>query len=499
MGTSGPSKEEIREKERIKQIGLYKIERYYSAYLSIKNILKEIYEHKDKDISSKKLYLIVKKSIGRYIDILTKYKVFDNLKKEKEKESEKTEKEKELEKELKKNLETEFEKYDSSTDIAEIYSNYKDCKDKINNDHDNKFVIVDEEFIKQFRIGDSKYKDVKIKEIVEDSENKTISLKITFPIPKKVIKAQEIKGNNGIFKFIENEDNESNDESSESMKDIIGEEDDIDTFKGKKFESLIKSITYCLITIRKFKLAFLTNGDALNKDTKISKILFDIIGQSNNKEDINFSELIEYIELTKLNEIKNVLEFILNRIAYEKIINIDEFFYLQELLINKCQKCGDVISCNSYVNKFIEFSMDNFLSNNQLDIYNCFDSLTVENIVTIKCSKCDNLINSSFVRIEIINDILPIILNRGKNVENKINFKLDYKINISKYFQNSEQKNEFELISFSSFYSDKNIYKSFYKNNDDDKWYCFNGKNVSISNDENDGIPVLLFYKKVSN
>ena len=143
--------------------------------------------------------------------------------------------------------------------------------------------------------------------------------------------------------------------------------------------------------------------------------------------------------------------------------------------------------------------MDNFLSNNQLDIYNCFDSLTVENVVTIKCSKCDNLINSSFVRIGIIKDILPIILNRGKNIENKINFKLDYKINISKYFQNSEQNNEFELISFSSFYSDENIYKTFYKNNDNDKWYCFNGKNVSISNDKNDGIPVLLFYKKVSN
>ena len=280
------------------------------------------------------------------------------------------------------------------------------------------------------------------------------------------------------------------------MEVIIDEDDNIDTYKDGKFESLIKSITYCLITIRKFKLSFLTNCDALNKDTKISKILFDIIGQSNNKEDINFSELIEYIELTKLDEIKNVLEFILNRIAYEKIINIDEFFYLREVLENKCQKCNNVISNRSFENKYIEFSMDNFLSNNQLDIYNCFDSLTVENIVTIKCSKCDNLINSSFVRIGIIKDILPIILNRGKNVENKINFKLDFKINLSKYFQNSEQNNEFDLISFSSFYSDENIYKSFYKNNDDDKWYCFNGKNVSISNDKNNGIPVLFFYKR---
>ena len=131
----------------------------------------------------------------------------------------------------------------------------------------------------------------------------------------------------------------------------------------------------------------------------------------------------------------------------------------------------------------------------EINILDCFDLLIIENILFDKrCQICSAQIKS-FNKIEAINDILIIILSQDINFKEGESFKLDYNINLEKYFQNNIQnKNEYELIGFLSYFPDKDINCSFFKNNN--KWYIFKNSNISLINvEKNHGIPFLLFYK----
>ena len=512
MGFSSPkpkSSEEL--------IDEYKMDQFFNAYSSIKNILKKLYNQEE--MPDKNVYLIGKNSIKIFIDKLKEHKIFENIHNilESDKNNEKNSNEEELKKS--------FKKFSLTSVAPKIYSNYQDCE-KIFNDKtkksDNEFIIVDEDFITNFKISDAKFKSVNIVEIKEKD------IKIKFPITEKVIIAQEKKDNPGFFEFIKLEDNNEN--KIESRKELIRKDEENE--KEKKRESMIKNICYCLINIDSLKKYFLINGDKVNNDNnKICKIFLEMINTNTNDE-LDCSKLIDIIKKeSKPDNLKNVIEFIYNNLHEELVLSdlrekgnpimnnnvnpqnfskkeskISEIFYFHKVDTYICKKCKNKIREIPYINNHIEFLLKNVFNfkneKKPLNIFDCFDYFDClnnnDNNVNSRCLKCSNTNINKFQKIEPKNEILTIILDRGNNFQCNITFNLDYNksLNLDNYLkENSKNQFEFELIIFTSYYPDENKFCSFYKNNVDN-WYCFNGENINQYNNENLGIPVLLIYKK---
>ena len=139
-------------------------------------------------------------------------------------------------------------------------------------------------------------------------------------------------------------------------------------------------------------------------------------------------------------------------------------------------------------------------SKRSLNIKDCFDFYISRK--KVECPKCSSRNNSYYYsRINSINEILTIILDREKNSNNEISFQLDFKIELSEYFLNSNnEKCELDLIGFSCYDSNKYIYYTFFKMNSEKKWYHFDGEKEKIIDIEkqNNEFSFLLFYKKVN-
>ena len=485
MGASGSKKKEEMEKERKRLIKYYKSEQYFAAYLNYKDILIN-YIYTEKDISSKEVYLLSIKSIDEYIKILITNEVFKYFLNE------------EKLNEIEKNLKINFGDYKPTDDKAKIFGNYEDCVNSIIK-KDNKFILVDEDFINNFDIKKYKYKNVQI--IIKEQINNQYYLTIKYPISEKIINAKETLENKGIFEFYEKEEEKEEKKEDNNIKLKIEEDliEENEEKKEDKFLSLIKCISNSLIRIDSFSNIFILLGDIITEDKKITKIFFDMIQQKNKDDKLDCSKLTEIIKLANLYEVKNIIEFIFTQIQNEKIIELDDIFNFRVSLIQNCQRCNNISLYESHTYKYFDFSLKNtFLFKHpkkEINILDCFDLLIIENILFDKrCQICSDQIKS-FNKIEKINDILIIILSQDINFKEGESFKLDYNINLEKYFQNNIQnKNEYELIGFLSYFPDKDINCSFFKNNN--KWYIFKNSNISLINvEKNHGIPFLLFYK----
>lgn len=476
-----------KEKSRDELIKEYKSKQFFNAYLSIKNILfKKIYPKNQ--IPNKEVYLIGTNSLQNFIKILENNKIFEGFHELKIKNQNLN-----IEKEEK--LKEAFKDYSLKKDIPKIYSNYPDCKEIFEKQKNNEFIIVDADFIRNFKISDAKFKYVNIIEIEKDN-----LITIKFPITKKIIIAKEKDNKAGFFEFTKLEENKEN-ENINGAEEVLISEDGENEKEEKRFESMMKGICYCLINIELFKNYFYRIGDKIKKDNdSIYNIFFEMI-QQNNVNNEYFSNLINVI---KKDTLLNIINIIYDKLRKEEFklensdVNIQEMFYFK--ITNpkyKCQNCGKITQKDSLCNS-IEFPLKTILNlkkgKNQLNIFDCFDFWS-----NYSCPNCKQQINNFYNRMELNNEILTIILDRGYNFGDDVAFNLDYDINLDKYIgENSKNgyKYKFELKGFLCYYRDKNEFYSFIKN--DDNWDCFNGTDVKQFNNndkESLGLPVLLLYK----
>ena len=318
MGASSSKKKEKEKKEKEFKaiVKKYKGEKFFEAYLSIKNILiNYIYkEDKEKKISSEETYLIGNNSINMFLANLFKdnFNFFGNIfeinkfkkelkKKEKDlkqkrevakrEELEKDEKDlkqkkEELEKKEKdlkqkeEKLQKNLEDYLETIDNRIIYSYYDECISLIDKKEKNEFIIVGKDFIENLKFEKPSYKNVKIIKIFKDKNDEKdkkeqICLEIKFPASEKIIYARE-KDNKGFFEFympensIDNKKEENknvdnklnknkNEKKNEEYENKNKAKEDLIRDNEKKEKSMIKSICYCLIKLGPLKMRFLPN------------------------------------------------------------------------------------------------------------------------------------------------------------------------------------------------------------------------------------------------
>ena len=487
MGMSS-SERELREK--IKESN---IKQFFSAYKSIKNILKKYIYQGNKQIS-KEVYLINPKTVENFIQTLGD--VFDLI----EKKDELDKKEDDLKKI--------FEDYKIKDRNVEIYSNYDKCQEIMKNKEKNEFIIVDRNFIDNLDIKNPYYKELKIIK----AENKCIDIK--FPISKKIIYAKEIENKKGFFMFYEKKENNTDKNETKNINVQINKKKVI---IKNNFDLMVLNLCYCLVKINSLKYCFLCNGDMINNDKNISKIFFDLIQQNNINDGFDSVELLKGIVKSKnLENIKNILPFLFQQMNIELKRNketsiIGELFNYQYTSFYICPSCSYIMDKSDIYNCII-FSLKDvyhFKNSTNINIFDCFDYFSSNELINnnqevIKCNKCENISTFSSKKINSVNDILTIILDsneKEENNQNQISFVLNFnKINLNKYFMNNFFQNnyEFELIALSNYIYENGKYISYHKEYPD-KWFCFDGskeKEIQL-NEINYQNPVLLFYKKI--
>ena len=502
----------IKEEEHIRKV--------FSAYSSIKNFLiKYIYGEKIISLPQQiEVFLISTKSIPNFIDIL------------KNEFKEKVSNEEELKKvEIK--LRESFKEYKIEKNVI-IYNSYQQCLNAMNNENDNEFMIVDENFVNTFEIKEAIYKKV----IIVQLNNYKHSMVIKFPASQIEINAEEKKDKKGYFRFINKiEKNEDNINSVEIMP-INNNHQKIEN-GNKKHEiyfSMVQSIVYCLLSIKSFKDDFSNKEEKLYENKYFSRLFYNIINNKENKNN-NFIELaeylnsyyyfepevrIEYIYKILHDELKNIKENHISRIINQSINNpdpdieimnasynfqkngisiISDIFYYQNITTFKCQNCQKIVLYKSNINNHIIFPLKlikfNY-SRDNLNIYDCFDWLISDKNESMTCQMCNNSVKS-FYRLNSTKEILTIILDRGKNFEDGIFFELDFNINLRKYFFNGNKDENYILKGFCSYFKDENKCFAFCLNDEDQEWYYFNGStfNRVLGNDQI-GAPFLLFYQR---
>ena len=163
-----------------------KAQNFFRAYLSIKDLLKWVNQTK---IGSIEAYIVSKKSVENYINILIKSGVMKKI----------CEKNYSLEEE-EKNLKKEFEKYNIEKSIKIL--KYEDIIKKNKNNNDNEFIIVDGSFFESMNItvNDNSIKKV---EIIIDNINSFFWIEID----KKIIFFN--KSNYGFYRFCSKEETET--------------------------------------------------------------------------------------------------------------------------------------------------------------------------------------------------------------------------------------------------------------------------------------------------
>ena len=476
----------------------------FQGYLSIKDFFVD-YIYGDKTVNNEQgidRYLISIKSIPYFSKLIAEMSAekIDNL--EQLKNEEKKLKNKLLDYKIENNI--------------KIYNNYEESE-KISKDPklkaDNEFIIVDEIFIKNFGLQDqeSLNKFITIKKIVKERK----LLTILFPDSKKEILAIEIENKQGYFKFMD-------------VTIIIPNE--IDVVKelaqfNNELLNLIESIFNCLFNIQSFKDLLLKQKQiTMTKGKSLLEIILKIIKEKHYNE---YKYLIESYNSTKylniidkiydlfhqefkiiqndsygINDI-NLIERINNSGNRLPIINndnksvISEIFYFINIITFDCDYCYKQ-SQNEFKNNYIKFNLEEinkyYNSKNELNIIDCFNYLTRNQNENITC-ECMCNSTYSFYRIKSVQKILTIILDRGIDFNDGIKFKVDFDINLTKYFVNSSNQSSFELIGLCTYNKNQKKYNSYYKNYVDNLLYYFDGtNNKKISEYDNSTSPLILFY-----
>jgi hypothetical protein len=499
MGATAPDPNQ----ERERKIRYYRSKQFFSAYESIKDVLMKLYEKKieDNENNEKKefYYLIDTKSepISDFFNFIENRKdnndnneCFNNINNE--------DKQTELENKLKKK----FEEYKLIKGNITIYSNYKQCEEVIKNtndkDNDNEFIIVNEIFLKNFEIKNAKYSFIKINKIYND-ENDKLEIEIKFRITEDIINSREKVNKKGFFEFYKKEENKG-----KKNKLII--DNKVKEKEEKIYYSMFKNLCNSLIKINILNYAFLSCGDIIKENKKISRIIFNLIQQRNMNCKLEYSKLDEIIKLNKLDKIEKIIGYL-----YEEMHNelrnanndssiIKSIFYYQLIISYNCKNCP----CKSYekqIRNYIKFPLSNILNikekKYQLDLFGCFDYIKNDN--SQHCNKCGGDSKIESYKFNYINDILTIILDFEKAPNIEISFKLNFNnIDLKKYFYESTKCNcEFELIGFCSYFRNENKYISYTKNQIENKWYDINGSYIGQIEKKDCGLPVLQFYKKI--
>ena len=476
----------------------------FQGYLSIKDFFVD-YIYGDKTVNNEQgidRYLISIKSIPHFSKLIAEMSAekIDNL--EQLKNEEKKLKNKLLDYKIENNI--------------KIYNNYEESE-KISKDPklkaDNEFIIVDNIFIKNFGLQDqeSLNKFITIKKI--DKERKLLT--ILFPDSKKEILAIEIENKQGYFKF---------------MDATIIVPNEIDAVKelaqfNNELLTLIESIFNCLFNVQSFKDLLLKQKQiTMTKGKSLLEIILKIIKEKHYDE---YKYLIESYNSTKyLNIIDKIYDLFhqefkiiqndsygINDINLRERINncgnrlpiiindnksvISEIFYFINIITFDCDYCYKQ-SQNEFKNNYIKFNLEEinkyYNSINELNIIDCFDYLTRNQNENITC-ECMCNSTYSFYRIKSVQKILTIILDRGIDFNDGIKFKVDFDINLTKYFVNSSNQISFELIGLCTYNKNQKKYNSYYKNYVDNLLYYFDGTNdKKISEYDNSTSPLILFY-----
>ena len=186
----------------------------------------------------------------------------------------------------------------------------------------------------------------------------------------------------------------------------------------------------------------------------------------------------------------------LNNFNKDGISMISEIFYFQNIISYQCQRCQNE-EYKSSIDNHIKFKLTQVSCNSQkdLNIIDCFNYLISQKY---DCSFCRNNNSISCFRFYSINDILTIILDRGKDFKDDIKFNLAQSLNFNSsniYFNQNIQQN-FELIAFCSYFDLKKEFIPFYKI--DNLWYYFtDSEEKKLNQNDKLGTPFLLFYKAI--
>ena len=397
---------------------------------------------------------------------------------------------------LENKLKKKFEEYKLKKGDNIIYSNYKQCEEVIKNTNDNEFIIVNEIFLKNFEIKNAKYSFIKINKIYKD-KNDQLEIEIKFRITEDIINSREKVNKKGFFEFYKKEENKG-----KKNKLII---DNKVKEKDEKIDySMFKNFCNSLIKINILNYVFLSCGDIIKENKKISRIIFNLIQKRNINCELEYSKLDGIVKLNKLDKIEKIIGYL-----YEEMHNelrnanndssiIKSIFYYQFTINYNCINCP-CKSNEKQISNYIIFPLINIFDfeNYQLDLFDCFDYITKENIQL--CNKCNKNSKIKSSKFNYINDILTIILDLGNDSNKEISFKLNFNnIDLKKYFYESTKCNcKFELIGFCSYFRKENKYISYTKNQIENKWYDINGSYISQIEEQDYGLPVLQFYKKI--
>jgi len=243
-----------------------------------------------------------------------------------------------------------------------------------------------------------------------------------------------------------------------------------------------------------------------------------ILNQMNDQLYLNPKELITFIldNLHKeLNKSKhNNQDFSLNYSGknFDKYFQNFEKYYkenyqsiITELFYQKCDCKINCLDCNTdshqiYFAYILTFSLEkakefNNIKKKYISIYDCFKYYQKDDYEINKCAKCqkeDYMGKSTMLLVP--SKVLIININRMNKFENKI--EIDAEINLSDLFYYNENESKYELISILTSLENERFI-AFCKSFVDNKWYKYNGSNITQSSFKEakfKGYPHLLFY-----
>ena len=190
------------------------------------------------------------------------------------------------------------------------------------------------------------------------------------------------------------------------------------------------------------------------------------------------------------------------------ISNTFNWFCLKEYYREYCNSTKYTFeSFNTFDLKISEFYESNKKEN--ITIYECLDYLRQFYVKEI-CEWENNISKIKIIN-QIVNSpkIFVFILDRGDLNEKlmKISFNIEEKINLSKYIENKNASNEYELIGIVSISLRERKYIAFSKSPIDKKWYLYNDTKVNQINIDftlkshnqfNFYVPCILFYESLN-
>ena len=160
------------------------------------------------------------------------------------------------------------------------------------------------------------------------------------------------------------------------------------------------------------------------------------------------------------------------------------------------------------MNQFNNFN--NMFSNNEVNIYDCFNYDKKITYMTgnnaMYCNFCRNTSNSSMCTVLTTGpEILIIILNRGQGIQFKVKINFVEYLNLSNYIQFPNTGFNYELIGVITHLGEHGMgghFIAYCKSPFTKTWFQYNDASVNpVKNFQNDVInyamPYLLFYQKV--